>query len=331
MRTVLVIGYGSIAKRHINNIIKIDKTIRILVVTKQKKIKSHKKIEFYKKIKEAIKQNPNCAIICSRTFLHLKQATYLSKNKIHLLIEKPISVDCNGIRNLYKICRKNKLILMVGYNLLFDESLIKFKKLVKQNRFGKLLSVVSEVGYYLPYWRKDRDYKNTNSAKKKYGGGVLLELSHDLNYLIWIFGYISWISTALFKKSDLNIDVEDTAYSLIGFKNNLVATLHQDFLRENYTRKCIAKFEKCTLMWNYKNKSIYKKVRDNKKWSLIFKSKHNKNVSYLDEIRFFFKNIKNKKIANNLKLSIQTLDVIKSARLSNKFNLKKQSIKYSVV
>ena len=220
---------------------------------------------------------------------------------------------------------------MVGYNLLFDESLIKFKRLIKKNNFGKLLSAAAEVGYYLPYWRKDRNYKNTNAAKKKYGGGVLLELSHDLNYLIWIFGYILWISTALFKKSDLKIDVEDTAHSLIGFKNNFVATLEQDFLRKNYTRKCTVKFKKCTLMWNYKNQSIYKKVRENKKWSLIFKSKSSKNVSYLNEIKFFFKNIKNKKITNNLKLSMQTLDVIKSARLSNKFNIEKKRIKYSVV
>ena len=85
---------------------------------------------------------------------------------------------------------------MVGYNLRYMKSLIKFREILSKKKIGKILSVRSEVGSYLPSWRKDTDYKKSVSAKKKLGGGVLLELSHDIDYLpngnfIYVRGFVN--------------------------------------------------------------------------------------------------------------------------------------------
>ena len=113
-----------------------------------------------------------------------------------------------------------KSTLMVGYNLRYMKSLIKFREILSKKKIGKILSVRSEVGSYLPSWRKDTDYKKSVSAKKKLGGGVLLELSHDIDYLFWLFGKVEWVSATIYKQSNLKIDTEDTAIITLGFLNN---------------------------------------------------------------------------------------------------------------
>jgi predicted dehydrogenase len=75
---------------------------------------------------------------------------------------------------------------MTGYNLRFSYSLKRFNELIKKKIVGKILSVRCEVGQYLPDWRPNKDFRKTVSANKRLGGGVLLELSHEIDYLRWI-------------------------------------------------------------------------------------------------------------------------------------------------
>ena len=103
----------------------------------------------------------------------------------HLLIEKPISVDTNGIMELIDAARNNKVLIQLGYNLRFQASLVHFRNLIHEGEIGRVLSVRSEIGQYLPTWRSDSDYRSGVSARKELGGGVLLELSHELDYVRW--------------------------------------------------------------------------------------------------------------------------------------------------
>ena len=67
-----------------------------------------------------------------------------------------------------------------------------------QNKIvGKILSVRCEVGQFLPSWRPNIDYRESVSARKALGGGALLELSHEIDYLMWIFGDIDWVKATL--------------------------------------------------------------------------------------------------------------------------------------
>ena len=74
-----------------------------------------------------------------------------------------------------------------------------------------------EIGQYLPLWRPGSDYRLGVSANRALGGGVLLELSHELDYLRWIFGDVDWVQASLERQSALEIDVEDTAHLLLSF------------------------------------------------------------------------------------------------------------------
>ena len=105
------------------------------------------------------------------------------------------------------------------YNLRYNRSLNFFKNSFQTGILGDLHSVRCEVGHYLPYWRTNTDYRKSVSAQKILGGGVLLELSHEIDYLIWIFGSISKVNAFLTRHSSLEIDVEDTAYLRLELSN----------------------------------------------------------------------------------------------------------------
>jgi predicted dehydrogenase len=93
------------------------------------------------------------------------------------------------------------------------------------------------------------------SARQELGGGVLLELSHEIDYLRWIFGEVTWVKASLSRQSDLEISVEDSAHLVLGFATSvdnyqLIGTVNLDFIRHDVTRECVAIGERGSLRWN---------------------------------------------------------------------------------
>ena len=212
-KKILIIGYGSIGKRHANIISQNFSKFSLYIYTSQLKI-NYNTINSNKEMKVL---NPDYIIICSETHKHYKQLNFIEKsfkNK-KILVEKPLF---HKIYN-YNTC-KNKVF--VGYNLRFHPFLCKLKKEIKN---FKIWSVNINCSSFLPDWRKNMDYSNSYSASKKKGGGVLLDLSHELDYLVWIFGEIKNFSKKIVKVSNLKINSEDYASVIGTTKKNIVFNL----------------------------------------------------------------------------------------------------------
>jgi predicted dehydrogenase len=181
IKRVLIVGYGSIGRRHFRLARKLLPNAKILVLKRKITKKKNQNIDLcVNNLRDAIKFKPQIAVIANPASHHLKSAYPLAKLGVHLIIEKPLSSSNTNILKLIKICELKKNILMVGYNLRFLKSLIKFRNILNKDIIGKVLSIRSEVGSFLPSWRTGSDYKKSVSASKKLGGGVLLELSHDI-------------------------------------------------------------------------------------------------------------------------------------------------------
>jgi predicted dehydrogenase len=126
------------------------------------------------------------------------------------------------------------------------------------------LSIRCETGQHLETWRPGSDYRLGVSARRELGGGVLLELSHELDYLRWIFGDIDWVSAWMGRQSTMEINVEDTAHLLLGVSNKHavenafgpVASLSLDLLRRDKTRRCVAIGELGSLVWDGITESV---------------------------------------------------------------------------
>jgi predicted dehydrogenase len=299
IKTVLIVGLGSIGRRHVGIIKKLFPEIHIVVLRHKKCEKNDIDIfslhECVTSIDEAIAKNPQAAIIANPATMHIEVAEKLASNDIHILIEKPISDSSKGVQKLIDTCHKNNIILMTAYNLRFLPSLIEFKSQIQKNKIGNIYSIRSEIGQYLPNWRPESDYRSSVSANKSLGGGVLLELSHEIDYLRWIFGPVNWVKSHVSKQSDLDIDVEDSANIILGFKNGdggeLIASLNMDFIRHDTTRRCFLIGEKGTLLWDGVAGKVKYFSKGDDNWSTVFTSKPDRNYTYAEEIKSFFLSI----------------------------------------
>jgi predicted dehydrogenase len=174
---------------------------------------------------------------------------------VPVFIEKPLAHTLSEAIAVVELLGSALERSQLGYNLRFSESLIAFRDLVLGGKFGRLGRFTAETAQHLPDWRPEKDYRDTVSARADLGGGVLLELSHELDYLRWIFGEWDWVSAWTGRASSLELDVEDTALITIGTLGNqaipqVVGQLSLDFVRRDKTRTVTAVCEGGTLRWD---------------------------------------------------------------------------------
>jgi predicted dehydrogenase len=326
IKSVLIVGYGSIGKRHarLARVLFPHAKITILRHKVSKKIKYEYIDHCVTNLIDAIKFKPQIAILANPANHHISVAYPLAKLGIHLLIEKPISNSSKNILKLIKMCESKKIILMVGYNLRFMKSLIKFREILKKGIIGKIISIRSEVGSFLPSWRPNSDYTKSVSAIKKLGGGVLLELSHDIDYLVWLFGNVKWVNSTIHRQGNLKIDTEDTAHitlCLSGENKNsdIIANLNMDFYRHDPTRFCMAIGKLGTLHWNAIDGTIKLFKKDTKQWKTIYKNEIDHDSTYIFEWKHFINCIKNnKKPMVDGKDGLEVIKIIEAIKKSSK-------------
>ncbi len=290
---VLIVGHGSMGKRHL-------RIARETLPDADIRVFRHRPCdatpEFasgcFRKVEEACAFAPQVTVIADAAPFHLETAMAMAARGSHLLIEKPLSHSASGVEALLQRMLEKNLILQVGYNLRFLPSLEKFGELIHRGAIGLVLSVRCEIGQYLPSWRPDSDYRQGVSARKELGGGVLLELSHELDYLRWIFGEVTWVSAWLGRQSALEIDVEDTAHLTLGFKPDgsgraLVAAVNLDFIRHDTTRLCTAIGEQGSLRWNGLTGEVEQSPAGSVAWQPVFHHAHQPDDSYQAQWQHF--------------------------------------------
>ncbi|MDX4039819.1 Gfo/Idh/MocA family oxidoreductase, partial [Aliarcobacter skirrowii] len=126
--------------------------------------------------------------------------------------------------------------VFIGYVLRFHPLLEKLKEFVKNE---KILLVNAKCGQYLPSWRPNTDYKNCYSAKKEEGGGVLLDLSHEIDYVQWLAGQINEIKSYQVKISDLEINSDDLTMLLGKTNQDILVNISIDYISKITHRKLL--------------------------------------------------------------------------------------------
>jgi hypothetical protein len=241
MKKILIIGYGNIAKRHIKNLKVLLHGDCLFYVYKGMNrgniFNINDDIQFVNSLAELDGLKFYCAIISSPSSKRAEAYKYLVGQDIPIFVEKPILSDFVFDFNISKFLESD---ILVGYNLRYLNTLKKFKEFIDLRICGKPLKINIISSSNLAEWRSDSNYSQTASARKDLGGGALLELSHEIDYLLWIFGMPDIIFGTLEKLSLLNIDVEDSAEIICRYSNiGLLAHLSLNFFhRDKISRKC---------------------------------------------------------------------------------------------
>ena len=286
----LVIGTGAIAQRHIQNlkILFQDSIVGNLSSSGKKDFTSFADIRF-ETFEEALCKTHNFTIIASPAKFHLSQACMFLESNIPVLIEKPLFTSSDIDEKTLEVLINNKNIIDVGYNLRYLPVLIEFKNILETNNLiGQIHSVSSRVGQYLPDWRPQIDYKDSVSSSKDLGGGVLLELSHELDYLMWLFEDFEKVFCSARNSGQLEIEVEDNIDALIYTKKGLIINLHMNFLDRYPNRTCIVSGENGYLILDLIRNEITFNSKDTTK-VLYCDEYYDRNDMYLDEISHFKK------------------------------------------
>jgi predicted dehydrogenase len=227
----LVIGLGSVGKRHLRNLAALG-IENIWVLRRENKRPNDNDLPPFKietDLAAALSRRPDAVIIASPTSLHLPQAMVAADAGCHILMEKPIAHTMDGLNDLLHLVKQKGIIFQTAFQFRFHPVLQEIKALLKQGAIGKIVSVQVHWGEYLPLWHPWEDYRQGYSARADLGGGVVLTLCHPFDYLCWLIGEITSVSAMVDKLSDLEIDTEDTAAIIIRFGTGTIGSIYLDY------------------------------------------------------------------------------------------------------
>jgi len=233
---ILLIGFGSIGKRHYEVLNSFEKVESIDLVTKQdidniityKDLASIKDLNIY-----------DCFVIASETVKHYDQLKYLCSkvdNK-KILVEKPL-YD----KRYEELSYSNKVF--TAYNLRFHPVFQELNKLLKDET---VYSANIICGQYLPTWRPDQDYRQSYSADLSQGGGVLRDLSHEFDYASWLFGNIIKMDAINTKISDLEINSDDICTVIAVTDRKVIINVSIDYISKHPMRRLIIHTQDLTI------------------------------------------------------------------------------------
>jgi predicted dehydrogenase len=293
----LIIGFGSIGRRHFRNLLSLgERDISFFRTGKSTLIEEELHgFPIFADLEKALSQQPDGVIVANPTAFHLDVAIPAAKQGCHILLEKPISNNRDRVDEFVKLVEKHESNVLVGYQFRYHPNLIRIKELLANNTVGKPVAIRSHWGEYLPDWHPWEDYRKGYSARRDLGGGVLLTLCHNFDYLRWLFGEGMVRSSMLGYDGGLDIDVEDTAEILLEFDNNLIASVHLNFLQSpgKHTLEIICR--EGNIFWDYYSSKVEVVIRGHgrvEKESYFCPENFDRNNLFLDEMRHFIEVIK---------------------------------------
>ncbi len=277
---VLIIGLGSIAYKHIHALRTLYQHLNIIALRSgiiANEIIGVKNIYSLDDLPDPI----DFVIISNSTNLHFECIQKMIEYGIPIFVEKPVVHDLQSIIKLDKILYMNSTFNYVACNLRFNPCL-QFLKSELKDKLHTINEVNVYCGSYLPDWRPGKDFRQIYSANASMGGGVNLDLFHELDYTCWIFGtpirhkgYVSSTST-------LDITAADYANYLLSY-NNFNVSIILNYYRRKAKRSIEILFENDT--WTV---DLIKNIIKNDQGEVII-DHHNFEISstYVDQLHYF--------------------------------------------
>lgn len=228
----LIAGYGSIGRRHLNNLRTLGEEDILLLRSHQSTLPEGEVlgIPVETSVEAALAHKPDAIVIANPTALHLDVAIPCAQAGCAILMEKPLSHSMEHVLELKTALEKGGGGFLIGFQFRFHPGLQQVRQWLAENAIGQVTSAKSHWGEYLPGWHPWEDYRGSYSARADLGGGVVNTLCHPLDYLRWMLGEVSALS-AMTSRIGLNLPVEDTADILLDFKQGAIANVHLDYLQ----------------------------------------------------------------------------------------------------
>ena len=259
MMRVLIFGAGSIGRRHMRNIVSLCSNAKFFVyrtTSSQDDLKASFDVTFFSNMDELFDLDIDFAVISSPSFFHYETATDMLSRGVPFYMEKPLCINKDELSSLKQcLSDKGEVISLMGCNLRYLPSIARLKELVDHGAIGRIVRANLQVGQWLPDWRK-KDYLQTYSADSNKGGGVFLDLIHEIDVANWLFGPFLSAASAKSNQGILGIDAEECASALLVSEKGPIVTVSMDYISRVPVRCYEVVGEDGTLVWNYSRKEL---------------------------------------------------------------------------
>ena len=297
MSSYLVIGTGSIGRRHIQCLLEMGVgDVSIAEPAEKNRHAAEKDFnikESFADIDQALQRDYEGVVVAVPNNLHAEIGCKVIEKNLNLLLEKPIEINIEAARKIEKAVKEKGVVCLIGYCLRFEAGLRKVFEIIESGQLGKIYSVDCNVGHFLPDWRPGIDYRSTYSAKRAQGGGICLDLSHEFDYFRWLFGEPKEVLSVAKKVSDLEIDVEDLAESIITTDRGIIGRVHMDYLSRVPHRQMSINASDGKLEYNLNTKQLKTFYKGDDRW-VIKEFAKERNAMYKDQLAHFIDCIHNR-------------------------------------
>ena len=327
---VLIIGLGGIGQRHTRNLrallgdsveiiaYRVRRLTHVVTPTmgadQERNVEDVYNIRTFHSLDEALAERPDIAYVCNPSSLHVEVTRACLIAGCDIFLEKPLADSLEGTAELVVLAREHKRIAMVGYQMRFHPCVIRLTEIVRSGVLGKLLGVRATIGEYLPNWHPYEDYRIMYASRAELGGGVVLTQIHELDFLYSIFGTPTRIYSVGGHWSDLEIDVEDTASSLmeVPFDGRILPIqLHTDYLQSPPNRQCEVIGDHGRVVMDLQAQTVTTHARNIPTPTIFRIENFDRNNLFLDQARHFLHCVKTRE-----KPVVDIADGIQSLRMA---------------
>lgn len=257
----LIVGTGSIGKKHIAVLQNLVPDIRFTLCRRDAREDEYSQsinASVFATLDEAVRSAPDFALIATPSAVHLQSLAFFLEKNIPFYIEKPMVSSAADVGKLKSLIASVEImpVTQSGYMLRHLESLQKFRQIINSGRLGNVVRATLEVGQWLPDWRPEQNYLQSYSANPEQGGGVIMDLSHELDMARYLFGEFDYVTAMSGQFSDLGIESEDTAAILLGKRNGPIVTVNLDYIARQLRRKYTVIGDRATAEWDLVKRSI---------------------------------------------------------------------------
>lgn len=288
---MVVVGCGSIGKRHLRNLKTIQGMDLIGVDSREdrrREVENQLAIPTRATLAETLKTRADAVLVATPPRWHVPVALEAVRAGCHLFVEKPLSHTLDGVEELVREVEARGLVGFVGSNWKFHPSFQKMKMLLEKGAIGRVTSARCQFGQYLPDWHPWEDYRETYSARRDLGGGILLD-SHEFDYMTWFLGPVQSLACMADRVSALEIDTEDTAAVMLRFASGAIGEMHLDYTQRAYQRNFEFFGEEGTIRWDIRERAVklFEAGREGA-WTVFDEPiGYDLNGMYVDEVRHF--------------------------------------------
>jgi predicted dehydrogenase len=298
---VLIIGLGSIGKKHVIALKKLVPNVSVFALRSSKCEDVYLDVTNIYTILD-IKTAIDFVIISNITSEHEKSILQVIDLNCPIFIEKPVLSSLKNAENISKKLVSKNIHTYVACNLRFHPAIQFISNYLKTSNL-KINEVNIYSGSFLPDWRKGKNFREAYSSIKKLGGGVHLDLIHEIDYCTWLFGFPEKVSSVKRSLSTLNIEAFDYANYILQY-SKFTATITLNYYRRDKKRQIEIITEDTTILIDLEKNSIINLITR----EILFSENFNILETYLDQMNYFVESIRsNKQPMNSFSNAVNVL------------------------